>query len=359
MASQIFPEELYTRLLQHGERLKVNEEGKFELLPSESTLDSLKRFIFFQQDANIHQVHNKLKELVKQDHLQPEQSELAQEIHSKGKSNYRYLEANLVYLRNNLNDVGQLNLLSNLVLKVINFIHNIFRMEPIEIRSYARHYLEDGLQKTESSFKFSFSSEDYVNPFEQAGLQLTEEDKLNCVFAGSTPETQNKIQELEKGLEDYYCLHQSKKIHTLPNDETKHIQGNLEITFDKESQQFSVAIHNPEDPSRDPIVLAAFHNMEISSRDPSINPPTISEQVARHISELPDDEKTIRYSIVSKMGRRNERNQEIKWKITPTESSPFELDKGSQKLVLEPNIEHTFYNEAKEEVAKITITTRR
>ena len=68
MSLQVFPEQLYTRLLYSGERIRVTSDNRFEMLPPEPFSSRLWRFFTFQQDPNFGRVHHRLQGILE---LQP------------------------------------------------------------------------------------------------------------------------------------------------------------------------------------------------------------------------------------------------------------------------------------------------
>lgn len=354
MGAQIFPEQFYTKLLCNGERIGVTLDDKFEILPPETFCSRLKRFLTFQQDPYIDKVHSLFKTLVEQADVAEGQyfPILADEIHRHGQAKYRYLEANLIYLRKKLDDIGNLNFFSKLILKVVNTALTFFGQAPIQLKTYARHYEDNGLSYINRSFYFHWTSGNYINPLEREGLRLTEQDENDCTFSSDSPQNKREIQKLEKGLKDYHCIQQTYKDYNRPGMSTTQILANLEVSFDPKRQCFLAAINNPRGRS----IYSPFNDL---SNNPRIGPEKISPLFARHLRELPNDAKTFRYFVTATNGEGTATHHELAWLAQATEQAPFQLNQGSLPLTLEPNVQYRFYNEAHQEVGSFKITLNR
>ncbi len=351
MGMQIFPEQFYTKLLCSGERIGVTLDRKFEILPPESFCSRLKRFFFFQQDPTINTVHNRLKNLIEQAEAAngPDFRTLRDEIHTHGRAQYRYLEANIIHLRKKLDDIGHPNCISKLVLKVINAVFTLFGVSPIQLRTYARHYEEDGLPCIHRSFYFHWTSGNYTNPLESEGLNLTENDKITCRFSADPLPIKKEIQKLEKGLKDYYLLQQTYKDYNRPGMSTQQIIANLEINFDPQRECFLAGINNPN--AR--FIYSPFNTLTNYRR---IGPPKLSPLFTSHLRELPDNAKTFRYFVTATNPLGHVTEHELSWIAQPTEQAPFKLNNGSLPLVLEPDTQYTFYDEQHRAVTSLKIT---
>lgn len=351
MGIQIFPEPFYNRLLCSGERLAVTSDERFEILPRESFFSRLKRFLTFQQDPHIDKVHNLFKKLVEQadraegSHFQT----LANEIHSHGRAKYKYLEANLIYLRKKLDSIGQLNWFSKLVLKVTNAVFIFFGRLPIQLRTYAIEYEENRLSSINRSFDFHRTSGNYTNPLEREGLKLTTSDENSCIFSSDSLPVKKEIQKLEKGLQDYYLIEQKCKNYNSPEMSTSQILANLEISFNPESRYFFAAINNPLARS----IYNPFKDLDNKSR---VNSTKISSAFAKHLRELPDQAKTFRYFVTALSPDRVITQHELMWNVQPTEQAPFELNQGSQPFILRPGTQYKFYDEQHQMVGLFKVT---
>ncbi len=351
MGTQIFPDPFYNRFLCKGERIGVTSDGRFDILPAESFCNRLKRFLTFQQDSKIDRVHTLFKTILEQ----AEQVEgsyfpaLADEIHRYGRAKYNYLEANLIYLRKKLDGIGQLNSISKLILKVINAVFTLFGYACIQIKTYAKHYEEGHIPLIKRSFNFHWTSGNYVNPLEREGLKLTATDESTCMFSSDSSVVKKAVQELEKGLEDYYFIKQTHKDFSCSGMSMEQIFANLEISFDPEQHNFLVAINNPEarriyNPFND-----LYHN-------PRIGPEKIAPVFARHLCELPDKAKTFRYFIEATNPRGIVTQHELIWIVgTTTQQAPFQLNRGSKPIILEPYAQYKFFDESHQEVGSFKI----
>lgn len=333
MGLQIFPEPFYTRRLCPGEHIGITADNKrFVVLPPESFSNRVKRFFTFQQDPYIDRVHNRIKNLLEQ-FEQAQGSDfpiLRAEIHDHGHLKYQYLEANLYYLREKLNEVGQLNCFSALILAIRNAVANFFGMDPIQVKTYARHYHrnDDGyltpcidpsfnIRRTYSDFDFEGLLEsplNPLNPFQKEGLRLTEEDVNTCRFSAEFSH-RRIIQKLEKGLVGCLLIDQA----TAPSG---HISANLGIGFNLERQCFFAAINS-------------------SKRQ-------ISSSFAGYLQELPQEERTFRFFIRATDPHGNVTDHELAWTAEPTREEPFMLNTGSQPLFLEPGVQYVFFDKQRQ-----------
>lgn len=327
----IFSESLYSRLLCDGERIRINQEGTFEILPPESLSNRLKRFMTFQQDPYIDAVHNRFQSLVDQIERREgaDYDHLKNEIHENGKVKFRYLQENLITLRAKLNRVGKTNLLSKLILKVINKVRTHFGGSPIEIKNYTVTRNRNNLQYSAPSFHFQWTSGSYSNPFEEEGLRLTDVDKKRCRFAAEDPNQSELIQKLERGLEDYYLLGRERNIF-LQHNQTLIVNANLEISFDAQTSCFVASINNAK--------TRILYNPVNTSSNPNI----ISEGFAQLLHELSPEEKTICFKVNVTDIEGNEEQFALTWEIGTTDEGPYCLNKGSSHFVLEPDYNYEF-----------------
>jgi hypothetical protein len=354
MAIQIFPEQFYTKMCNR-ERIGVTLNETFEILPPESFCSRLKRFLTFQQDPHIDKVHNLFKALVERAEQAKGPHILTEEIHRHGLTKYKYLEANLICLRKKLDNIGQLNWFSKLILKVINAVCTLFGRAPIQLKNYARHSYEvdhdipwaGTYHRVDSSFDFHGSSGDYINPLGKEGLKLTPTDENTCVFSSDSQRIKEEVQKLEKGLKDYYYIDQTYKTYNLPG--TTQILANLEISFDPEQQRFSAAINN----ARAGFYLVRDSQVFIKHRDLCEE---ISPVFAKYLSELHNDAKTFRYFVTATNAKKIVTQHELTWIVQATEQAPFQLNQGSLPLILEPGTQYQFYDENHQQVGSFKIT---
>lgn len=136
----VFTEDFYNKSLFHqGERIYINDKGTFSVIPKESQWNRFKRFITFQQDPNIDQVHQQLKSVMEQikSRSGPLFSSLKNEVHDQGEKKFECLGKNLSVLREKLDRVGQLNFFSKTILKIVNIARSLFLQAPIKMNTYA------------------------------------------------------------------------------------------------------------------------------------------------------------------------------------------------------------------------------
>lgn len=337
MVNQIFPESFYTRLLCSGDRIGVNRDEKFEILPPESSCSRLKRFLTFQQDPHIDRVHNLLKKLVEQaEKRQDLFPVLAGEMQKHGQDKCKYLEANLIYLREKLDNIGNPNCLSSLILKIANIVFVFFGYAPIQLKTYAKHYEKEGWLGIAREFD--------VRSIEQVGSRPWDKDENACIFSSDFPIMKRKIQSLETGLISHHLIDSVEKSY-IHREMTMQIHANLEISFDPKGNCFLAAINNPK--AR---VIYNYPNDNLQACQEWISP-----IFAELLRELPNKKKTFRYFVEAT--KEKVIHHELSWVLEVTEQAPFQLNRGSQHLVLEPDTLYRFYDENNQTVALFDITT--
>jgi hypothetical protein len=380
MGLQVFPEQLYTRLLYSGERIGVTSDNRFEMLPPEPFSSRLWRFFTFQQDPNFDRVHHRLQEILwrhpydEPDSLirTPEVSHLIDEIRAHGGAKYRYLQVNLANIRIKLDHIGRINCFSALILKVINTVFSFFSITPIQLKTYkvgCEKYIQEcpmsGKTFVTYCKKYEINNDGFLRLendwdlsafFAKEGLELTEEDRKTCHFSATIPtyfpsdictrrehltpsEIRPIIQKLEKGLQAYYIIERTYK-------GTEALKANLEISFDSQHQRFLAAVNNSE--------ARSVYNRQLDLNNNVIGPVDVSSSFAKYLRELPNDKKTFRY-FVSAENSQGIVEHELIWVAEPTEQAPFQLLPGVP-LALELETQYTFYNEKRETVFSLEIT---
>lgn len=278
-------------------------------------------------------------------------STLTDEIHSQGKSKYLFLEANLCLLREKLDRVGQLNYFSKLIFKTVNAVRCLFGFTPIELKTYASisYELDDGIpwgaqyyKRTEREFRFGWDPGNLSNPFAKASLELCSKDEIASCFTAENEEVRIELQKLENQLNDFCVL---KQIYKDSNHKrgmgTQQILANLEVSFDQEQNCFLAAIDNPR--------WRANH-----SPFPKQDGKQFFTRAFRdHLNELPDEEKTFRFFV-----KAEDEEHELKWVAKVSEHAPYQLNKGSEPLKLEPGVEYSFFGEDRNLISSFTITEK-
>lgn len=330
--TKVFSEDFYNKqLFSNGERVYLTDTGTFEVAPKETKWNRFKRFMTFQQDSDIDKVHSQLKVIMEQigSKSGPQFSDLQHEVHAHGKTKYKNLVVNLNHLREKLDHVGQPNLFSKLILKMVNVARNIFGKTSINLKAYTTvsWEREDAFWMANYSQPLRLSkyihSSFNINTYhlEKEALKLTAEDKQSCKFSANSPEIEEKIQKLETGLENYWFLKQTTFL--------KQISANLEITFDSVKQQFSAVIRNPRGSE------------------------AISKELEKYLKGLPLEEKTVRYFIGAKDSQNQEQTHELVWTLTPT--SNHRLNEGSIPLPMEPNVQYDIRDESNNLITSFAI----
>lgn len=241
----VFSKDFYnSSLFQNGSRVGLSEDGRFVVLPKESRFSYLKRWVTFQQDPQILSVHEKLRDLSGQVKNKSGSlfTKLALEARERGEKKLLCLEDNLDKLRLKLDKAGQLNPLSRVLLAIVNLARRIFCLRPIEIKTFAKvEYVKPEVPWM-SGYHTVRSFDINLHPIKQEALCLREEDKKTCTFSaeGSKPQTEERIQELEKGLSERWTVHQVYTNYNPPSCGTCQLHKQLEILFDQDTQQFRV-----------------------------------------------------------------------------------------------------------------------
>jgi hypothetical protein len=348
MTTPIFSEDFYSkRLAKTNQRVRLNNQGTFEFYTYRSTLwHRFRHYATFQQDPYVCKVHDQLKAIVDEtkDKSGPLFNHLAVEVHEHGEKKYKNLNDNLGFLRNKLDQSGQTNVVSKLILKIVNLFRKILGKEPIIIKSFARvmfereqHFWMGNYSRWFSLSKYKYSSFS-VNLYnvEQLGLSLTHEDKLQCAYSAESqnPKVDEYIQKLERGLTGRWLIKQSCKYFNIPHP--IQVLADLEITFDPNIQKFAVQIRNPK--------------TGMMQND--------SKALIQHLESVSNDQKLVRYPVIVKEPDGNTKQIELSWTYGSSVLKPHQLDEGSDSFFLEPGVGYEFRDDANNELVTFTLLKR-
>lgn len=345
--TSIFSEDFYNRpLFRNGERVSIAENGSFIVTPQDSKWNRFKRYLSFQQDPSIDKVHEQLKTTIDQIKSQSGLifSSLKNEVHARGEKKFKCLEMNLNALREKLDHVGQINIFSCIILKLVNVVRYVFRKPSIELKTYANITFEreeffwmanySMLLNLSKYVKSSFSVNLYN--LKKEGLKLTEQDKQTCIFSveGPKADMSEEFQKLEKGLKTHLLLKQTSKNYYSPLacKSTQQILANLSIIFDSETSQFLATIYNPRGNQ------------------------SISKQFRSYLNQLTKEEKSIRYLVRAKTPEGLVQNKELSLIFDNTEQ--FQTTHEGSSLTLEPNTTYEILSTSEELISSFTIKKR-
>jgi hypothetical protein len=344
--TSIFSEDFYNRhLFRNGERVSIAENGSFIVTSQESKWNRFKRFLAFQQDPYIERVHEQLKTTIDQINSQsgPIFTSLKNEVHTHGEKKFKYLKMNLNALRKKLDYVGQINLFSRIILKLVNTVRYIFHKPSIELKTYANITFEREDFFWMANYSRLSNLSKYVNSsfsinlynLEKEGLKLTEQDKQTCIFSAESPDdsVSEKFQELEKGLKTRLRLEQTYTTYNPPHLGTQQILANLSIIFDSERSQFLATISNPRGSQ------------------------SISKQLKNYLNRLTNEEKSVRYLIRAKTSEGLIQNKELSLIFDNIEQFQAPHERTSS-LTLEPNVTYEIFSASEELISTFTIRNR-
>ncbi len=368
MAGPIFPEEFYTRILGPKERVGINEEGNFEILPEESSWNYLKRFVSFTQDSDFAKVHDRLKGIFDQvEENGPEFAAAIREIHGKGEEKYNTLERNLCTLRRKLDHVGQVNFFSKVILSITNVFRYIFGWEPIELKTYADYGFRfpiieffDCGKPISRSFDCFVSdnplNRNYTNPLRQ-GLELTAEDRLNSAFVANTDENTEIVRKLELGLKREHKLNTSsigfqnqawaRQPLFGPRNPLEHRKwdANLTLIFDPASQRYQVKITNggmSEGGWR--IWTWDRDNEEVYKQQ--------NRAWVEFIDQLNVEQKSFHFFVVAEDGQEHD----LEWTLAPSADDDSVFADPTAVFTLEPGVEYSLYTESRDLIDTLRIS---
>lgn len=342
----VFSEDFYNKpLFLNGERVSITEKGSFIVAPKESNWNRFKRFLTFQQDPYIDKVHEQLKVINDQigSKSGPIFSSLKEEVHSRGEKKFKCLEMNVDILRDKLDRVGQMNLFSRVILKLVNIARYVFHRPLIELKTYAHITFERQEFWWMANYSLLLNLSKFVNSsfnsnfciLGKEGLKLTEQDKQTCIFSVESADNKmnEEFQELEKGLKTQLILRQTHKNYKPSHVITQQILANLSITFDSERSQFLIKLFNPRGNQ------------------------SVSKQLKNYLNELKNEDKSVRYLIKARAPERLIQDKELSLSFDTTEHLQTSHESATS-LILEPNITYEIFNTSHELISTFTIRKR-